>query len=385
MAFYQMLAGYQRGLQPAATDSWQGDDDDEESQLSYTSSQLSSTFSQPQVFGPPRPPQVVEVPQHGNTNQLLWDINRHQSQATYPEILSLTTADVLSAGLLYAGFDRARQQRNNENRKIEWFKAFYGVEPTTVVPFFEDLRIDYPDISYKDALMTMNWLYLYDTYPVLSGRWKCCEEYIGSKVIEYGMYMANLGRKKIIFELNNDVELGRTVDCSTFMVQEFRLDPSSEWFDHKTHSCGLKYEYCLAIDEPRVVHMRGPFAPSIHDITVFRGGDPNDEDNWDPDALYFKLEEGEKCVGDSGYAGEPAKVVVTKDEHSSEFKEFLARAKNRQETFHWRLKSFNILGHRFRHGVNTQDKMDLHKMANEAVVGIVQYDYDNGHPPFGVR
>ena len=90
------------------------------------------------------------------------------------------------------------------------------------------------------------------------------------------------------------------------------------------------------------------------------------------------------CVGDSGYIGEPTKIVLTKDEHSSEFKSFLERAKNRQETFHSRLKSFNILGGRFRHGVNTKDRLRLHKMAVEAVAGIIQYDYENGHPPFDV-
>ena len=61
------------------------------------------------------------------------------------------------------------------------------------------------------------------------------------------------------------------------------------------------------------------------------------------DALYFRLKKGDKAVGDSGYSGEPSKIVTTKDEHSSDFKEFLARAKNRQETFHWRLKAFNML------------------------------------------
>jgi len=120
-------------------------------------------------------------------------------------------------------------------------------------------------------------------------------------------------------------------------------------------------------------------------ITVFRGGEAAEaEDEWDPNALYFQLPENVKCIGDSGYAGEPSKIVLTKDEHSSEFKEFLARAKNRQETFHWRLKSFNVLGHRFRHGVSTQERMRLHKMAVELVAGIVQYDYENGHPPFDV-
>ena len=87
----------------------------------------------------------------------------------------------------------------------------------------------------------MNWLALYETYIILSGRWKYCEEYIGSKVIDYATKMAKVARKKIIFELEHNIENGRTVDCSTFMVQEFRLDPSIKWFDHKTHSCGLKY------------------------------------------------------------------------------------------------------------------------------------------------
>ena len=146
-----------------------------------------------------------------------------------------------------------------------------------------------------------------------------------------------------------------------------------------------KYEASLAIREPRIVSIRGPFIPSEHDITIFRGGDPKSKvDERDQSALYFKIEEDERFVGDSGYDGEPSKVVTTKDEHSSEFKEFLARAKNRQETFHTRLKSFNVLGTRFRHGTNPKERMRLHKMAVEAVSGIVQTDYLNGHPPFDI-
>ena len=102
-----------------------------------------------------------------------------------------------------------------------------------------DLRKEYPDIDYKDCFMTLNWLCLYDTYPVLSARWKCSEEYIGPKVIENGTKMAKLARKKIRFELEHVTELGRTVDCATFMIQEMRLDPNSKWFDWKTHSAGL--------------------------------------------------------------------------------------------------------------------------------------------------
>ena len=226
----------------------------------------------------------------------------------------------------------------------------------------------------------MNWFYLYDTYPVLSGRQKYCEEYIGATIIDYGKKMAVIGRRKVVFELKDDVELGRTVDCSTFMIQEMRLDLSSKWFDYKvrvaassalsiiflffsrlpntvltytqTHSCGLKYEFSLTICEARITSVRGPKVPS-HDITVFRGGKKDkNKTEWDRSALYFQLKGKEKCVADSGYEGEPDKIVMTKEEHAKDFKEFLARCKNRQETFHWRLKAFNILGGRFHHGTS---------------------------------
>ena len=202
------------------------------------------------------------------------------------------------------------------------------MEPTTVAPFFVNLKSECPDIVFKDCLMTMNWLTLYETYSILSGRWKYCEEYIGSKVMEYGMLMARVVIKKIAFELNDDVEQGRTIECCTFMVNKFRLDSSTRWFDYKTHSCGVNYEFFLATCKPRVVRVHGPFASSIHNNTVFRGGEANDKANWDKNALYFQLKGTNKCIADSGYNGKPSKIVTSKDEHSSKFREYTARAKN---------------------------------------------------------
>ena len=70
--------------------------------------------------------------------------------------------------------------------------------------------------------------------------------------------MAMLARKRFSFKLEHDVELGRSVDCATFMIHEMRLDPSVGWFDYKTHSAGLKYEFCLAVHEPRITWISGP-------------------------------------------------------------------------------------------------------------------------------
>lgn len=121
-------------------------------------------------------------------------------------------------------------------------------------------------------------------------------------------------------------------------------------YDHKSASSGLTYEFALAIRHQKLVWIKGPLpAGAQHDITIFRGGrTKHGKSTWDRNSLYFKLPEGKKAVGDSGYGGEPKKVVVSKPQHSPEFRKFLARAKNRQESFHTRLKSFNILGSRFR-------------------------------------
>ncbi len=147
---------------------------------------------------------------------------------------------------------------------------------------------------------------------------------------------------------------------------------------------GKKYEFCLALREARVVWISGPHVPSRHDITVFRGGESKNPEDWDNTSLYFQLGADERCVGDSGYTGEPNKIVVEKDEHPQQLKRFLSRAKNRQETFHSRLKNFNILGHRFRHKGGVESKLHHHEIAVRAVACIIQYDYENGHPPFDI-
>ena len=134
----------------------------------------------------------------------------------------------------------------------------------------------------------MNWLTLYKTYVILSGRWKYCEEYIGSKVVEYKFKMRKVAIRNIRFELNEDIRHAYSVDCTTCKVQEFRLDPSTKWFDYKTHSCGVKYESCLALREPRICWINGPFASAAHDLTVFCCKNANeDKDNMDSVALYF--------------------------------------------------------------------------------------------------
>ena len=140
-----------------------------------------------------------------------------------------------------------------------------------------------------------------------------------------------------------------------------------------------------AIRRQNLVWVNGPVPSGAkHDGTIFRGGtNETKKSKWLQSSLYFKMPRGKKAVGDSGYKG-ISNVTITKSTQSKGLKKFLTRAKQRQETFHTRLKSFNVLGHRFRHGSSTKNKMELHKMCVEAICVIVQYDLKNGHPLFEV-
>ncbi len=92
----------------------------------------------------------------------------------------------------------------------------------------------------------------------------------------------------------------------------------------------------------------------------------------------------DRIVGDGGFAGEPSKIVVWRDEHSRKYKKFIARVSSHQDTFFKGLKDGRILKHRFAYGGGTKERMNMHKMVVEAIAVIRQYGFENGHPPFEV-
>ena len=75
----------------------------------------------------------------------------------------------------------------------------------------------------------------------------------------------------------------------------------------------------MSIRCPAIIWKRGPYPASVHGITIYRGGesDENKED-WEQNSLYFRTAAalpggGEKGVCDSGYKGVPEKIIITKD------------------------------------------------------------------------
>ena len=177
-------------------------------------------------------------PLHESQLVLRNQMNQHaiqpQLMTIYKEVHICTDIDISVAGLFYAGFDTRRQERVKLCRNMARYKQFFGVDPSTAAPLFRDLRNEFPSFSYKDGLMTLNWLYLNDKQSVLSGRWKCCEETIGTTVKKYAKMIQTLKKKKIKFVFTRGKRHIASIDCCNFSTHEFCQDPSGRWFDHKS-------------------------------------------------------------------------------------------------------------------------------------------------------
>ncbi len=148
------------------------------------------------------------------------------------------------------------------------------------------------------------------------GRWGYGKEFCLDTVKDFASRLQSLKSKKYIFG-PYDSNLKGTylgiIDCVHCETNEFRTNPSSKWYSHKHNGAGVLYEVVIDLCDTRVVWIAGPYPASTHDITIFSGGTQvsqsqcNNKANWDRNALYFKIPEGKKLTGDSGYKGEPSK------------------------------------------------------------------------------
>lgn len=137
---------------------------------------------------------------------------------------------------------------------------------------------------------------------------------------------------------------------------------SEKWSSHKLGgSAGLNYEIGLSIHKPQLKWVKGPTPPGeFPDISVFR------------QELKNKIPPGRKVIADDGYKGEPDIISLRNEFDPREIAEFKERVMARHETFNQRLKNFNCLSQRFRHGI------ERHKVSFEAVCVIVMYEMTYG-------
>ena len=114
---------------------------------------------------------------------------------------------------------------------VDRFKAHYGPEPRSVKDFMSHLCHEFPDTSFKELLMGLNWLKLYDIELVLAARWNYDESICRDKCCETTLRIESLRERLIIFDTSKftpDQVHIISVDGVNFITQEFRGDPRHE-------------------------------------------------------------------------------------------------------------------------------------------------------------
>ena len=123
--------------------------------------------------------------------------------------------------------------------------------------------------------MSLNWIKLYDVESVLAGRWNYDESVCRFKIRKVTKRIQSFRATVIVLDPQcfrpEEIHIF-TVDGVNFITQEFRLDPGTQWFDHKSHSSGLKYEFAVAIWQSKCVWISGPHpAGARQDKAIFCG------------------------------------------------------------------------------------------------------------------
>jgi hypothetical protein len=319
----------------------------------------------------------------------------------------LSPHDVLQDGLRFVHVKYNPQKSNASQQKI--FHKHYASSPVTIANMWYDiqttelpvpdhkgcpskvrgwLNIGEKEKSEKGFKMFMISHYFVWTYEKNSGliasRFGICERYARGECI--WKWLARIAALKDLKIYSPDSIMDKNlelfpytidgVDCLTREIKHPKFNIDKGACSHKFNKCAAKYELAISVHHARCCYINGPYKGGEHDLKMFRQG-----------KMKKKMQDlskmGKKAIVDSGY-----RSSATVDEKnifsfpdkmdSKELHAFKTRARLRHETFNGRLKMFNILQNRFRHG------FDMHHFAFVAVVVIVQYQMDNGSPIFSV-
>ena len=157
-----------------------------------------------------------------------------------------------------------------------------------------------------------------------------------------------------------------TVDGTDFRIQE--PSPfSRDWYGHKFHGPGVRYEIAIFIQTAYIVWVTGPFPCGAYtDITIFRRN------------LEKRLLLGEKVLADGGYQDRHGGTTETPNGLHT-FDQYMKQvARARHETINRRFKQFSVLQGTYRGDVS------YHRNIMMAICNMVQTDIKYGGSPFDV-
>lgn len=311
----------------------------------------------------------------------------------------LTPDEVLCRGLELVGFDQKRQQNVVTKKNLSRFRTHYSGNPATYAELLTRMQIsDEPEARIdfcfdkvgieKGIDYFFMGIHLLACYPVeeeAEGIFKCCDRTWRDwawKIVKAISYLKDeiiVWPKKWSHPEDPEGEQTLfiiTVDGAHFRVEEPTHTDFSEntiYYSHKFKQAALDYEIAISIFENKVVFAAGPYPAGVNDITVFRK-------HLMGKVLDSRKESGVKhrVIGDKGYRGESEILSVPTSHDTEEVRDFKGRAMSRQETFNARMKVFNCLDERFRHGIKK------HRRCFNAVLVICQLQMENGSPLFKV-
>ena len=261
----------------------------------------------------------------------------------------VTAAQMLRRGLRIIGVKDSVQQRRKNSTNIRMFRSNFGAHPNHCASIWRDLvtstsnLLTNADLDLQGFFMALNFLRVYQTEDQRAPLFGNIElNDMRARVWFWVNKIASL-KESVIYWPDNwgDDVLIITIDGTHFRVceprhPEMRQDPKVYSFKHKT--AGFNVQVAMSIRESRIVH-----------IFVSRGGQ-NDPGNLLASGLLDLIPNGKRAIVDGGYAN--CEKLSGYNQFESDFtKDFKKRAKARQETVNKRLKDWNVLDHRFRHGV----------------------------------
>lgn len=198
--------------------------------------------------------------------------------------LTAEERELLLRVLDWVGFKRRKRKTKALVRR---FKSMFGEGPVAINKLFNDCRRKQPSFKEKYAFMTLQWLKTYAFEVDLAGRYGCCEPTVETKTKEYTRLFQSFLKTKVRFSGFDRRIFQYTCDGQNYNTYEFRMSPSSKWYNHKSHSSGVKYLYACHLYESRLVYMEGPVPCGVNDISMYKGG--LDGSVKDKGALYYKV------------------------------------------------------------------------------------------------
>ena len=298
-------------------------------------------------------------------------------------MILLDPVAVFKYGIRKAGHPVWVQDSLDKMTKLdgERFREAFGISPSTVVTVFGDLQ-DFEKMGEEamhnpklcDMMMALRWLRVYDKEKNHAGFWNMSENSSRTKTWKYVRAVRKLVEYKVKWVANDPENLPEevfiaSVDGVHCRISEIRTNPSKDICSYKDKHPGLVYELAIAVYKDSLVWINGPFPAGWSDLKVFRAG------------LKDAVPIGKRLIADQGYVGEPGICSTRNPLDTAAVKELKKRAKARHETFNKRLKSWDILSHRFR---CTRDPITKHKTVFEACCVLTQYDVEDNHPLFKV-